>query len=696
MQWTAAVALRPATSLFRRSNMPPFHRYAAVILLASLVAACGGGGSAGSDPGPVAEAPAPVPPPGRCDAPATALEALPAASTPILFEKAGARVWVANPDNDSVSVVDPVALRLVAEIPVGDNPRTLAVAGNGCIWVANHDSASVSVIDPDGLAVVKTVTLPRASQPFGLVISPADGAPWVALEALGRVVQLDPASGALAASVEVGAGPRHLSVTAAGDRLLVSRFISPHLPGEATANPQPQAGGAAAGGEVVVVDAAAGQVAKTVVLTVSDRSDTSLQARGIPNYLGAAAIAPDGASAWVPSKQDNVMRGVLRDGLPLDFQSTVRAISSRIVLGSTLAEDAILRVDHDNSGVATAAVFDPTGAYLFVALETTRDVALVDPSGGREILRLRSGFAPQGLAVSPDGQRLFVSNFMDRSVTVFDLSQLHDREWVSKLGEVRTVATEKLPSRVLLGKQLFYDALDPRLARDGYLSCASCHADGGSDGRVWDFTGFGEGLRRTISLRGRAGSGPLHWSANFDELQDFEGQIRGFAGGQGLMADADFATRSEPLGAPKAGVSPELDALAAYMASLDRFAPSPWRNADGSLTADAQAGKLLFAAKGCASCHGGKDFDLATGASPGDLVLHDVGTLKASSGGRLGGVLPGIDTPTLRAAWAAGAWLHDGSAGSMGDAIAAHNTGALGAEELRRLAAYVREIGSDE
>ena len=27
-----------------------------------------------------------------------------------------------------------------------------------------------------------------------------------------------------------------------------------------------------------------------------------------------------------------------------------------------------------------------------------------------------------------------------------------------------------------------------RISRDNYISCASCHADGGQDGRVWDFT----------------------------------------------------------------------------------------------------------------------------------------------------------------------------------------------------------------
>ena len=82
--------------------------------------------------------------------------------------------------------------------------------------------------------------------------------------------------------------------------------------------------------------------------------------------------------------------------------------------------------------------------------------------------------------------------------------------------------------------------------------------------------------------------GFLHWSANFDEVQDFEGQIRALAGGTGLMTDAAFnqGTRNQPLGDPKAGLSADLDALAAYVASLDAFSPSPHRNADGTLTAD--------------------------------------------------------------------------------------------------------------
>ena len=66
-------------------------------------------------------------------------------------------------------------------------------------------------------------------------------------------------------------------------------------------------------------------------------------------------------------------------------------------------------------------------------------------------------------------------------------------QWnVPKLATLQSVSSEKLSAEVLLGKQLFYDARDTRLARDRYLSCATCHNESGQDGRVWDLTGMGE------------------------------------------------------------------------------------------------------------------------------------------------------------------------------------------------------------
>jgi len=623
----------------------------------------------------------------------------PTASSNIAYESrsgSNSRVWVANQDNDTVTAFDAVTNAKLAEIIVGSAPRTLAISPSGEIWVTNKQSASITVINAGTLTVSRTITLPFASQPFGIAFAPTGGYAYVALEGSGRLLKLDATSGAQVASLAVGANPRHLSVSGDGGTVYVSRFITPRLPGEETATVQSQVGGVNVGGEVLVVNAGAMTVLNTIELQASSKPDFENQGSGFPNYLGAAVVSPDGTAAWVPSKQDNIGRGMLRNGQPLNFQSTVRAISSRIDL-ATGAEDYAARVDHDNSSVGSAATFDKYGVYLFVALETSREVAVIDAHGKFQVFRLDVGRAPQGLVVSPDGSKLYVNNFMDRSVSVFDLTNLvNNGQWNAPLlATLSAVATEKLTAPVLKGKQFFYDARDLRLARDRYVSCASCHNDGGHDGRVWDLTGFGEGLRNTINLRGRSAmsQGFLHWSANFDEVQDFEGQIRSLAGGTGLMADTDFnaGTRSQPLGDPKTGISTDLDALAAYVASLNSFANSPLRNADGTLTTEAVAGKAVFQSANCAQCHSGTAF-----TESGAATLRNIGTLKPSSGQRLGSPLTGIDTPTLRDAWATAPYLHDGSAATLGDAIRAHNSVSLTDPDLAKVVAYVSQIGGQE
>jgi YVTN family beta-propeller protein len=606
----------------------------------------------------------------------------------------GGRVWVANPDNDSVSVFDASTNQKLAEIAVGTKPVTLAVApSGGQVWVVNKSSATISVIDVATLTRAATIDLPAASRPYGIVFAPNASAAFVTLEGLGRLLRLDPVTGAVLGNVSVGSNPRHLSINSSSSRLYVARFITPRLPGEETANVQTSS----SGGEVVVLDAGNLSILGTTTLRHSDEPDFENSGGGVPNYLGAPAISPDGTSAWVPSKQDNIKRGTLRSGANLNHQNTVRAIASRIDLATGL-ESYGSRIDLDNASLASAAAFDKFGVFMFVALETSREVAVVDAHNHAEFFRINVGRAPQSLAVSAGGYRLYVSNFMDRTVTVYDLTNLVDTgQWnIPLLATLNAVASEKLSPTVLKGKQFFYDARDARLAREGYMSCASCHNDGGGDGRIWDLTGLGEGLRSTIDLRGRAGMGhgPLHWTANFDEVQDFEGQIRALAGGTGLMSDTSFnqGTRSQPLGDPKAGVSSDLDALAAYVGSLNDFGKSPYRNSDGSLTSDAVAGKAIFEQQGCAQCHAGSAF-----TDSGSGGLHDVGTIKQpTSGKRLGGTLTGLDTPTLRGAWSGAPYLHDGSAGTLGQAVRAHAAVSIDDADLAKLVAYLQQIDSQE
>jgi mono/diheme cytochrome c family protein len=134
-----------------------------------------------------------------------------------------------------------------------------------------------------------------------------------------------------------------------------------------------------------------------------------------------------------------------------------------------------------------------------------------------------------------------------------------------------------------------------------------------------------------------------------------------------------------------------LDALAAYVASLNAADASPQRTSAGALTAAAAAGRTIFKRENCAACHGGTAF-----TNSSSNTLQDVGTIKPTSGARLGGPLTGLDTPTLRGAWQGAPYLHDGSAATIVAAIAAHSGPVLNATELAELAAYVAQIDAAE
>ncbi len=617
-------------------------------------------------------------------------------SSSIVYQQStiiNSRIWNVNPDNNTVTASDAVMHAKLAEINVGKEPRSLALQNANRLWVVNKESASITIINTVAMDVIRTITLKAGSQPYGIVFSQSNRDAYVVLEGSGEVIRINVSTGNVVSRLNVGSRPRHISVNATGDKLYVSRFVSPKLPGEDTANPKTTLNGKHYGGEVIVINRNTFSIDKTIILKHSERQDAEHSSRGIPNYLGPVVISPDGNSAWVPSKQDNIKRGVLRDGNQLTHDSTVRSISSKINL-NTEQENAVARLDHDNGGIASTAIFSKHGNYLFVALEGSREIAVVDAYSNEEFYRFNVGRAPQGLALSPNGTTLYVHNFMDRSISVHDISPIINARntQTALISTYQTVSNERLALNVFNGKQLFYDARDQRLAQEQYISCASCHNEGDSDGRTWDFTGFGEGVRNTIGLIGRSGTdqGPLHWTANFDEVQDFEGQIRDF-GGTGLMSDNNFhaGTRSQPLGDTKAGVSNDLDDLAAYVQSLNTVPDSPFKNQNGSLTASATQGKQLFKDKSCDSCHSGQHF---TDSAPNNL--HDVGTITNASGQRLNASLSGLDTPTLRGLWVTAPYLHNGSANTIEDAIVAHtaNTASLTSSERTHIANFLRQL----
>jgi YVTN family beta-propeller protein len=605
-------------------------------------------------------------------------------SSSIIFDAARRRIWNVNPDSDSVSAIDTDAVTRTLEAPVGKEPHSLAQAPDGSIWVTNQLSDEVTVLDPDSGAVSARIALPYASQPRAIAIADS-GMAYVTLYATGKLVELDTATRAVKRDLALGPTPAGVSVAADG-RIFVTRFLSPvdH-------------------GEVWVVEPSALTLANTIQLPFDLGPDTQSSGRGVPNYVASITISPDGTQAWVSAKKDDTARGLQRDGQPMTSDNFVRSAVCAIDLVSE-TEVVAKRQDIDNRSMAVSVAFSSLGDYAFVLVLTSNWFGVMDAYNAQSVSGVKDvGSAPDGLVLLPDG-RLFVNAFLSREVVAYDMSaSLASVDHVAPepLARIGTVDREPLSPQLLLGKQVYYNAADKRMGHAGYWACASCHFGGFSDGRVWDFTDRGEGLRNTKSLlgiRGAEGQGRVHWSGNMDEIQDFERDIRESFDGSGFMPEADYDARKaadgvfDPLAAPSAGLSPELDALSAYITSFDHVGRSPFRNPDGSFSKDALAGRKIFASAGCAPCHSGPDLT----DSP-ENVLHDVGTLLPSSGMRLGGALTGIDTPTLKGLWQSAPYLHDGRAATLQDVFAATGdrmgvTSNLTKTELDQLVRYLLEL----
>ncbi|MDD3798598.1 MAG: cytochrome c peroxidase [Novosphingobium sp.] len=258
-------------------------------------------------------------------------------------------------------------------------------------------------------------------------------------------------------------------------------------------------------------------------------------------------------------------------------------------------------------------------------------------------------------------------------------------------------------AKVELGRRLFYDA---DLSADGTMACATCHEQkhAFADGNCTHPGVTGEPGRRNVpGLANVAWFGKLTFA---DPAQtSLEAQVAvpvtgthpvemGMAGreaeiGQRLARDACYRTmfrKAFPEDGGKIDFANTARAIASFertLVSLD----SPYDR--GQLSPQAVQGQALFEQE-CAACHSGSFLtDMAyhrTGAydeNAADQGLSEA-TGRADDAGK-------FRTPSLRNTALTGPWWHDGSAGTLEQAIIRHGT-SYGPKELARLTAFLESL----
>lgn len=469
----------------------------------------------------------------------------------------GRRLIVANQLNGTVSIVEVVIAnqaRTLAEIPVGRDPRGLAVTPDGltALVVVRGDN-TLAVVDVLQAAVTQTIPL-GGSLAYAVVAGA--GTAYVSLQGSDEIAVVDLVAGQVSERIPVAPGPAGLALW--GEMLYVTHFWT----GDLSLVYLPQAR---------VID---------IIATGSDTG--AAQAVELDTTRGLA---------YLPQTRSNAQNQLLT------FDTTVFPVVNVVDLRSlALQPSRRLTLDTIDRPVNMpfAVALDRFRNWLYVANAGSNDVSVVDLNTGLLRANIPVGANPRGILLNRDNTFAFVNNTLDGTVTVINTNAL-------AAIDVVPVSNLIVPVDILIGAQLFHSAADPRLSADRWISCANCHFDGLPDGRTW--AGFPGGPRNTPDLFNVIETAPYNWDGGWDELADVELKIRSLQGGTGLIEDFPL---SAPMDVPHTGLSPDLDTLTAYLAGLST-PPNPFQ---GDL-AQVARGEAVFNAQGCTECHIG-----AVGSSP--------------------------------------------------------------------------------
>ncbi len=539
------------------------------------------------------------------------------------FNGAGDRLACSNRDSGTVTVLKYPGLDVLNEVKVGSHPE-------GVAWIGDSALLACCVYGDDKIVIVDTATgtvvasVDVFDEPYG-VVSNSDGSKlFVTLEYPGQVVQIDPKTATVAAEWNVGAMLRGLAISRDDQSLFVTEYLSAKLIEVSTKD----------GAVVRSWDAAStDNLCRQVVLSPDESKAylTHIRSR-VTAAHGNGSIFPYVSVARLSGEKNGT-----RLRVPMDSFRGARVTAN--------PWDCDVSAD----GNALCVVFAGTND-MYVAKVVNDNFSELDYANGMVV-----GNNPRAVRFTPSGSTAVVYNALDFEVVEYDLS---DRRAVARA----KVTENPLGEELLLGKKLFYTALQPMSARS-WISCSSCHPDGDADGRTWQQP---EGLRQTQPLAGLSWTHPVHWSADRDEVQDFEHTIRGkLMQGQGLLK----GSLPEALKDPISGRSKPLDALAAYTNS-HHFPMSP--HAKTGLSDAAKRGREIFfsPATKCATCHSGPMFSDSQPKADGKFVLHDVGTGKDDPSELMS---PAYDTPTLLGIYRSAPYLHHGTAATLKDVLTTCN-----------------------
>jgi YVTN family beta-propeller protein len=544
------------------------------------------------------------------------------------FSQDGRLLFVVCQDSDEVRVLDVQSGKVIRKVAVGHLPRGIAVASNGQrIYITNSWSDSVSAIDTKSYEVVQT--LPTGSEPAGVLTDREDAFVYVANRLSNDVSVIDLKTGQEIKRLAAGQGASYLALSPDGRSIYCTHVY----PNRGPARTAPES-------EITVID--------TAIQRVVER-------KALHNVAGAfhAAISSDGKLGVVAQLRPknliplaHVEHGwAFGDSLTLfgsDVGGTVQIPIDELdryyalPWGVAIAPDKS-KIFVTTSGSQSVTVLDV--ARLLKTVHTRGKAFTNDLSASAEYVssRIPVGQNPRGILLSPDGNRLYVANRLDDTISVIDPK-------TDELVSTIDLGGPKNIDPLRRGERLFYTA---GFAFQGQFGCSNCHIDSTIDGLEWDLEpdGFGKDIVDNRLLENLAGTEPFKWNGGNPDMPTECGP-----------RTEKFFFRSQSFN------QQQLTDLVTYVYSLP-YRPNRYRLANDQLSAAQERGKAIFErtktkAGGpipnenqCGYCHSGPKYT--------NQQQVNVGTGQPTDRS------PVVDVPQLSNVAYSAPYLHDGSARSM-------------------------------
>ena len=295
--------------------------------------------------------------------------------------------YVTNNGDNTVSVIDTATDTIKATVNVGDQPYGVAVSPNGTkVYVTSRlfldvtDSWEGDTVEIGTVSVIDTATNNVTASvnvgvgPQGVAVSPDGTKVYVTNEgsdtgAISTVSVIDTATNTVTATVNVGIRPRGIAVTPDGTKVYVMNYGSNNISIIDTAN-------------------------DTVTATVNAENPWGI------------AISPDRTKVYVTNNGENVSV----------IDTATNTVTGTVSVGGLL-DGVAVSPDGTKVYVTNGWYKGDDGPYYALDIGT---VSVIDTATNTITATVGVGSIPSGVAVSPDGTKVYVTNFGSENVSVID------------------------------------------------------------------------------------------------------------------------------------------------------------------------------------------------------------------------------------------------------------------------------------